>query len=185
MDTLYTERLILREFYISDVADMFDYAKNPNVGPNAGWKPHRNIGESFLVISELTESNDVWAIVYKKNNKVIGSIGLHKDMKRYNQKARMIGFVLNEDYWGQGLATEAAKFIIKYGFEVLDLDMISVYHYPHNNRSKRVIEKCGFKFEGVLRNATLLYNGDILDDVCYSMTKDEYINLYGKGDKKK
>ena len=183
MDTLYTERLILRRFYLSDADDLYEYAKNPNVGPNAGWKPHRSKDESLSVINGFIKSGEVWAIVYKDNNKVIGSIGLHKDMKRDSKKARMIGFVLSEDYWGQGLTTEAAKYVIKYGFDVLNLDIISVYHYPHNKRSKRVIEKCGFKYEGILRHASVLYDGKILDDVCYSMTKDEYISIY-KGNNK-
>lgn len=178
MDTLFTERLILREFHYSDIDDLFEYARNPNVGPNAGWKPHESKRESLSVLKQFINSGEVWAIVYKDNNKVIGSIGLHKDAKRSNERARMIGYALSEEYWGQGLATEAAKCVIKYGFEVMKLDIISVYHYPHNYRSKRVIEKCGFKYEGILRHASILYDGNLCDEVCYSMTKDEYISIY-------
>ena len=180
MDTLFTERLILRGFHYSDLDDFFDYAKNPNVGPNAGWKPHENKRESLSVLRQFVNSDEVWAIVYKDNKKVIGSIGLHKDAKRSNRYARMIGYALSEEYWGQGLATEAAKCVIQYGFEILKLDIISVYHYPHNYRSKRVIEKCGFKYEGTLRQASILFDGNSYDEVCYSMTMDEYLRIYKK-----
>lgn len=52
----------------------------------------------------------------------------------------MLGYVLAEPYWGRGLMTEAVKRMIKYAFEELNIDLLSVYHYPHNERSKRVIE---------------------------------------------
>ncbi|HHV46451.1 MAG TPA: GNAT family N-acetyltransferase [Tissierellia bacterium] len=180
MFVLETDRLIIRKFHISDVNDLYDYAKNPNVGPNAGWKPHKNRGETIAIIIEFIKSDEVWAIVEKRRNKVIGSIGLHKDRKRELRNAKMIGYVLSEDYWGKGYATEAVKRMLKYGFEELDLDLISVYHYPHNMRSRRVIEKCGFKYEGVLRKASVLYDGTVYDDVCYSMTKEDYYDMMGR-----
>ena len=86
----------------------------------------------------------------------------------------MLGYVLAEPYWGRGLMTEAVKGMIKYAFEELNIDLLSVYHYPHNERSKRVIEKCGFHYEGTLRRASTIYNGRVFDDVCYSLTKEEY-----------
>jgi len=180
MITLETERLIMRRFYMNDVNDVYDYSSNPNVGPNAGWKPHKNKGETMAIIIEFIKGNEVWAIVDKEKNKVIGSIGLHKDRKRELKNAKMIGYVLSEDYWGKGYATEAAKRVIKYGFEELGLEVISVYHYPYNIRSKRVIEKCGFKYEGILRKASVLYDGSIYDDVCYSMTKEDYYDMTGR-----
>ncbi len=175
MDTLETERLILRKFYISDVDDVYKYAISPNVGPDAGWEPHKDKEETMAVILEFISSKEVWAIVKKESNKVIGSIGLHKDVKREMENAKMIGYVLAEDYWGKGYATEAARRVIQYAFEELGLDLISVYHFPHNKRSKRVIEKCGFKYEGTLRNATVLYNGNVYDELCYSLTREEYL----------
>ena len=54
------------------------------------------------------------------------------------------------------------------------LELISVYHYPFNEGSKRVIEKCGFKYEGTLRQSSTIYNGDVYDDVCYSMTIEDF-----------
>lgn len=174
METLETKRLILRKFYLSDIDDFYEYCKNPNVGPNAGWKPHESKEESFEILNNIIKQQEVWAIVKKDENKVIGSIGLHRDYKREFKNVKMIGYVIGENYWGNGYATEAAKRVIKYGFETLGLDLISVYHYPNNMRSKRVIEKCGFKYEGTLRKSSILYDGSIIDNLCYSITKSEY-----------
>ena len=70
--------------------------------------------------------------------------------------------------------TEAVKRVLQYAFEDLELDLVSVFHYPSNRRSQRVIEKCGFKYEGTLRLSSTLFNGSVHDDVCYSITREEY-----------
>ncbi|WP_040213058.1 GNAT family N-acetyltransferase [Clostridium polynesiense] len=173
MKTLETERLLLRLWSMQDADDLYEYAKNPNVGPNAGWEPHKDKEFSRNIIKMFIE-DEVWAIEYKENNKVIGSIGLHEDRKRIRINGKMLGYVLSEDYWGKGLMTEAASAVIKHGFEEMNLNIISVYHYPFNDKSKRVIEKCGFKYEGTLREATRIFDGRILDDLCYSILKEEY-----------
>lgn len=115
--------------------------------------------------------------MYKENNKVIGSLGLHNDQKRAVSNVKMIGYVLSEDYWGRGLMTEAVKRVLEYAFEEVKLDLVSIFHFSFNNRSKRVIEKCRFRYEGTLRNAVELFDGTICDDVCYSISKDEYVML--------
>ncbi len=178
MKILETTRLILRQWQESDLEDFYEYAKNPNVGPNAGWKPHDNEEESRNILDSFIKNEDNWAIVYKDNLKVIGSIDLHKDRNRVISNTKMIGYVLSEDYWGQGLATEATLELMKYAFDELNLDIISIKHYQINKRSKRVIEKCGFKYEGTIRMASQIYDGRIFDDVCYSITKDEWLSEY-------
>jgi ribosomal-protein-alanine N-acetyltransferase len=174
MTTLETERLILRPFAMRDLADFHEYAKNPNVGPNAGWKPHESREESEAILLRIIESGEVWALEYKGDRKVIGSVGLHADKRREGVNARMIGYVLSEDYWGRGLMPEATARVLRYTFEELGVDILSVYHYPHNARSKRVIEKCGFSYEGTLRQGSRIYDGTVYDSVCYSITREEY-----------
>lgn len=105
---------------------------------------------------------------------MIGSIGFMDDPKRQNFKARMIGYAMSENFWGQGLMTEAANEVLKFGFESLGLEVISAYCYPRNARSKRVIIKCGFEFEGTLRKCEKVYNGDVFDNECYSILKSNY-----------
>jgi len=174
MKVLETERMVLRPWKTDDIDDFYEYAKNPNVGPNAGWEPHKDKEVSLKILQSFIEKDEVRAIVYKGNNKVIGSVGVHCDEKRNGINAKMIGYVLSEDYWGKGLMSEAVKEVIKYLFEEENLDVISCYHYPFNIRSKRVIEKCGFKYEGTLRLTSEIFDGNIYDDVCYSITREDY-----------
>lgn len=181
MKTLETGRLILRPFRQTDLYDLYEYAKSPNVGPHAGWKPHESLEESDKILKSFIEGDEVLAIVWKENNRVIGSLGLHMDHLRSAQDVRMLGYVLSEDYWGRGIVTEAAKAVLKHAFLDLELPMITIHHYSYNQRSMRVIEKCGFLYEGTLRHCTQIYNGNIYDLVCYSMTKKEWEKIYEEG----
>jgi putative acetyltransferase len=175
MVILETPRLMLRAFEPEDLDDFYEYARNPEVGPNAGWPPHESKDVTFVILNRFMEKEEVWAIVHKETGKVIGSLGMHSDEKRRGVNARMIGYVLSKDYWGQGLMTEAVKEALDYLFNDVRVDVVSIYHYPFNMRSKRVIEKCGFKFEGVLRRASQIYDGQVYDDYCYSILREEYI----------
>lgn len=174
MKTIETSRLVLRDFKQSDCDDFFEYARSEKVGPMAGWKPHDNREESQKILNLFLEENEVWAIEYKPLNKVIGSIGLHKDSRRNNPKALMLGYVLSEAYWGKGIMVEVCRAVLDHGFNDLGLELISVYHFPFNTQSESVIKKLGFKYEGVIRQSTVRFDQTVLDSVCYSMTKDEF-----------
>lgn len=176
MKPLFTDRLILRPWSVDDLDDFYEYAKNPNIGPNAGWLPHKSKEKSLEILESFIKNDEVRAIVFKENNKVIGSIGVHTDKKRLNPNSKMIGYVLSEDYWGMGLMTEAVKEVLRYLFEEENVDIVSCYHSPFNNKSKNVIERSGFSYEGTLRKATKHYNGQVYDDVCYSLIKEDYFN---------
>ena len=180
MVTLETDRLILRPFVESDLVQFYEYAKTPNIGPNAGWPPHREINESRRILTGFIEDQEVWALVLKEDNRLIGSLGLHADKLRTAPDVKMLGYVLSEDYWGRGLMTEAASTAIRYAFEHMDIKLLTVHHYSHNERSKRVIEKCGFRYEGTLRRCTQIFNGCIFDLCCYSMTKEEWQEFVSK-----
>lgn len=168
-----TERLILRTIKNTDAKDIYEYSKQENVGVNAGWKPHESIEETKEIMDMIfTGKEGVFGIVLKNTGKIIGSIGLIDDPKRENPKVKMLGYALSEDYWGIGIMTEAAKAIIKFGFNELNIDMISAYCYPHNKRSKAVLEKCGFIYEATLRKCELLYDGNLYDNECYYLEKN-------------
>lgn len=86
----------------------------------------------------------------------------------------MIGYALREESWGKGYMTEVVRRIIQFGFESLCLDLISVGHFEFNDRSRRVIEKCGFRYEGTLRRASSIFDGSVHDALVYSMLREEY-----------
>lgn len=174
MQSFETNRLYIRRFLETDLEAMHAYCIKPNVGPHAGWKPHETIEDSKRILREFIEGDEVWAIVEKESGSLIGSCGLHRDHKRMNDKVRMLGYVLDDAYWGKGYMTECAMGLLDFGFNKMDLELISVYHFSVNDRSRRVIEKCGFRYEGTLKQARRLYDGRVMDDVCYSMTREEF-----------
>lgn len=147
---LETERLILREWNIEDLDDFFEYASVPEVGPMAGWSPHENKEKSLEILNRFIEGKRTFAIVYKENHKVIGSLGVEYYGREESltefipYQGRSIGYVLSKDYWGKGLMPEALKVVIDYLFNTLDYDFLLCGHFDFNNRSRRVQEKCGF-----------------------------------------
>lgn len=148
---LETERLILRHFNQNDLEDFYEYAKVEGVGEMAGWRHHQSIEESQQILERFINDKDeeTFAIVWKENGKVIGSISI--DAQDYDEMApgkiqRTIGYVLNKDYWGRGIMPEAVRQILRYAFEELDTDTVLVAHFTHNKQSQRVIEKIGFTY---------------------------------------
>ena len=106
MRQLETRRLILRPFRDSDAADLFDYARDPRVGPAAGWKPHESVEESREIIRTVFSEPETFAVVHRQDGRVIGSAGF---TGRHRQEAggpdNEIGYSLDPTYWGRGLDT--------------------------------------------------------------------------------
>ena len=146
-----TERLILRPFKQSDLRDFNEYASVPGVGEMAGWKHHETIEKTQEILDMFIKEDKTFAIVFKKNNKVIGSLGVEEfglddKLTEFNSYyGREIGYVLSKDYWGKGIMPEAVGAVIYYLFNDLNLDFLTCGYYDFNNQSKRVQEKCGFK----------------------------------------
>jgi ribosomal-protein-alanine N-acetyltransferase len=175
---LETQRLLLRPWKESDAEALFAYAHTPNVGPAAGWKPHGSIEETRAILKSFMEEDETWAVVLRSNSQLLGSFGLHRDAMRGSEiKARALGYVLAEEAWGHGYATEAAQRVLSFAFEEFGLELVSVCHFPFNARSRRVIEKCGFRYEGTIRHAYRRYDNTVLDSCCYSIMREEYLAL--------
>lgn len=174
MKTLETDRLILGMWSKKDAEALYDYAQNPNVGPNAGWRPHSDVRESKRIIKEVYMCGDIWKIMFKDSMKVIGSIGLNDDKRRPGIASRELGYSLSEEYWGCGIMTEAARAVVEYAFNDMNLEILAVTTGPDNIRSQRVIEKLGFSFEGTERYAYLIYDRSVRDVNCYSMFRSEW-----------
>ncbi len=178
MKTLVTKRLILRDWHLKDAFDLFEYAKLPTVGPNAGWNPHLCIEESQVIIKRFIEQNDTWAVELTSEAKVIGSIGLHKRTDLTGNFVTELGYVLSTPYEGNGYMTEAVKAVIAYAFEELNVPLIKVYHFIGNTKSERVIQKCGFIFDQRLIYKTVA-NGE-KPSKSYHLDFQEYIKLKGR-----
>lgn len=146
-----TERVILRPFKASDLADFFEYASVDGVGEMAGWCHHESMDKSKEILDRFISEDKTFAITLKESGKVIGSIGVEKyGMEEklsefFELSGREIGFVLSKDYWGQGIMAEAVNGLIDHLFNKIGLDFLLCGHYDFNAQSKRVQEKCGFK----------------------------------------
>lgn len=171
---LNTERLVLRGFDTDDAVHVYAYAQSDKVGPMAGFAPHMSLEDSRRMVEAFIAKGEAWAIVQKSTGRVIGSISLHPDGRRNLKQARRMGYVLGEDYWGQGYATEACREVLRYAFEELECEVMSADHFPLNQKSRRLIKKLGFTPEGVLRHARQMPDGTVNDLVCYSLLKSEY-----------
>lgn len=148
---IHTPRLTLRPWRETDLADFYEYCKVDGVGQMAGWLPHENMDVSKAVLDGFIKGKADFALEYQ--GKVIGSLGLNAYPEdRFPQfsylRGRVIGYVLSKDYWGQGLMPEAVQAVIDYAFSALRLDFLLVGHFHRNDRSRRVIEKCGFTYIG-------------------------------------
>ena len=145
-----TDRLVLRAWRETDLADFYEYASVEGVGEMAGWNHHQSMKESRRILGLFIRGKKTFALELKENGKVIGSLGLEprdEDAALPEElQGREIGYVLSRDYWGRGLMPEAVKAVIDYCFRELSFDYLTCGHFDRNDRSRRVVEKCGFRF---------------------------------------
>ena len=175
MEQFETQRLRLRPWRKEDLEDFHRYCKDPEVGPNAGWKPHESRRETLEILRTLFIGQPgMFGIVWRASGRRIGEIGLTGDAKREYPAARMLGYAIREEFWNRGIVTEATRAVVDYGFRQLGLALISAYCYPDNHASRRVLEKCGFHYEGTLALCEQRYDGAVLDNECYSLGAAEW-----------
>ena len=174
--TIRTERLVLRKMSLDDTDDMYEYAKRSDVTLYLTWSPHAEKAYTFQYLKYLQtryRAGDFydWAICDKESGKMIGTCGFTRF--DFPNDAAEIGYVINPDYAGRGLATEAVEAIIAYGFKMLSLNRIECRFIPENVASRRVMEKNGMIFEGIRRKGMLI-KGRYCDIGICSILKEEY-----------
>lgn len=158
-----TERILLRRWQESDASALFKYASDPEVGPRAGWPPHKSLEESLDVIKSIFTNDTTWAIVLKETGEAIGAMGYfthdtsnipigHNDCE--------IGYWVARPYWNQGICTEALRLMLDYCINVKKFENIWSDHFTGNPASGRVMQKCGFVDTGRLNRCSNLLGGD-------------------------
>ena len=174
MPPLKTERLILRRLELGDLEDVFEYASDPAVPEFLLWRPHESIGytRAYLrFISKLYKKGKMYDWGITLDGKIIGTVGF-SSISLSNNSAE-IGYVLNRKFWGQGIACEAVLAVLDFGFKRMDFNRIEALIFPENQRSKRVLLKCGFQCEGIRRSA-MLVKGEYRDVEVFSILKKEF-----------
>ena len=149
-----TERLILRKMRMSDAPDVYRYAKDREVARHVLWEAHQSLWETrgyirYLLSQYRSGEPGSWGIVLKETGRVVGTIG-YMSYSADNATVE-IGYSLSREHWGQGLMTEALTAVIDETFRVLKLHRIEAMHFTDNPASGRVMEKCGMRHEGHLR----------------------------------
>lgn len=173
--TLNTQRLILRPWCENDAADLFEYAKDSDVGPIAGWPPHKNIQESLDVIKNVFCGKECYAVCLKENNRAIGAVELklngHTDMTIRDDECEL-GYWIGKPFWGNGYIPEAVKELLRRAFEDLKMTTVWCGYYEGNEKSKRVQQKCGFEFFAKTDNVPVPLMNEIRTGYMNRITKE-------------
>lgn len=178
-----TQRLILRKWTESDAESLFEYAKDPDVGPIAGWPPHKSVEESLNVIRNVLCGKECYAICEKTNNIAIGSIELtlkeHNDMSERDDECEL-GYWLGKPFWGRGYMPEAVREMLRHGFEDLGMNAIWCAYYDGNQKSKRVQEKVGFVYHHTCNEVPVPLMNEVRVGHTNLMTKEHWLLLNAK-----
>ena len=178
-----TERLVLRELTSADVEWYLEHFSKPEIAHGSGYPPPADLEaakEEFdmYILGPWKEGSGLrWGITLKDSNELIGSCGFYKWEKDPHRKAE-IGYDLSPAHWGEGIMREALQAIIRYGFEKMDLNRITLLVISYNDRSIRLAERLGFVKEGVMRESAF-FDGRFIDDVLYSLLRSDWDALDG------
>ncbi|MGG0738141.1 GNAT family N-acetyltransferase [Niallia taxi] len=173
---LQTERLLLREIQNEDALDIFEYLSDKDVMKYYGMEPFQSLEEvreevEWYKSIRMKQTGIRWGITLKENGKVLGSCGfLNWDKRHFRTE---IGYELHKNYWGQGLASEALKVVVQYGFEHMGLERIQALIEPPNLSSQSLLKKHGFLCEGLLRSYEFT-SGKMDDLYMYSLIKKDF-----------
>lgn len=174
---LKSERLILRPWEDADAESLFEYAKDPEIGPAAGWPAHRSLEESRYVIAHYLNSPECYAICLKGQNSPIGAIELKlKDRTEMTERDDEceLGYWLGKPFWGRGIMPEAARELIRHGFVDLHMKTIWCGYYDGNEKSRRVQEKCGFTYHHTCPDVPVPLLGETRTEHTKVLTKEDW-----------
>lgn len=175
MPELVTPRLVLRRMKKTDYHDMYEYASRTEVTRYLTWEPHPDPEYTLRYLAYITTQYRAglfydWALQWKETRRMIGTCGFTQF--HYEHNSAEIGYVLNPQYWGLGIAAEAAEAVLRVGFLTLNLHRIEARFMSGNDRSRRVMEKVGMTFEGMQRESMLIKNEYTSVGTCAILASD-------------
>lgn len=176
LPTIETDRLILRKMTPGDAEAIFAYASDLEVTRYVVWDTHRTIEDSkaFLDLTVRgyeSGAGPTWGVVYKGDHRFIGTCGF-ASLEPEHARAE-IGYVISKEYRGRGLAPEAVRAMISFGFREMGLHRIEARCIAENAASARVMQKAGMTHEGTLRQREFI-KGAYRDMEMYSILKGEH-----------
>lgn len=175
-----TERLIMRNFKLSDATSMFDsYCHSETITRYLTWYPHVDVQATRDFITQvqlprIESDRDLdLAITLKNEDQVIGSIGLVNDYQRDGYAE--IGYVIGENYWNQGYMSEALKGLMTFLFEQTPVTKVKAIHHLDNIASGKVMQKCGMKYIGEVMVKKKIDKEDMVKCACYCLEKEDWL----------
>lgn len=178
---LETERLYLRRFKVSDATMVYEnWSSDREVTRYVAWPVHETINTTKRILANWEVAYrqlDIyqWAIVYRENHQVIGSISLYQFSRRGRRYNCELGYCLCKYYWNQGIMTEAATAVLQFAFEQLGVDTVIAKHDVRNPASGRVMKKIGMHHDRLVTRAVLNGHREWVDCDTYVIQKDDFL----------
>lgn len=172
-----TERLLLRKFKLDDAQQMFDnWTKDPENVEYISFSAHKEVRDTYKFLEKWIDKyknkdSYIWCITLKDTGEVIGSVDVIEIIEF--RSTCEIGYVISKKYWNKGIMTEALKAVIAYLLSKVGFNRIQLRHMTDNPASGRVMQKCGMKFEGILRQYGVKNIGERCDTAIYSILKED------------
>jgi len=172
---LESEDIVLKPWILNNARELAAIANNKNISDNLrdGFPFPYSYDDAFNWLTRTIMINDPprFFAIYSEN-RLAGSIGLvlKDDIYRKNGE---IGYFLDEKSWGKGIMTCAIKVVTSYGFKCFDLERIYAEPFADNYRSRKILEKAGFKCEALFRR-NVIKNNIIKDSCIYSVLKEDF-----------
>ena len=175
--TLNPERLILRRYRTEDAEDMFrNWAQSEEVTRYLTWQPYTCIedvrGYIKWIVDSYADDKYNWIIEWKDTHEAIGAIDVIS--MREDIASCEIGYCLSDRFWGKGIMPEAFGEVIRFLFEEVGMNRIQATHDPNNPKSGRVMEKCGLRYEGTMRQGSRNNQG-VCDCVMRAILREDYL----------
>lgn len=175
MPELPTSRLLLRRIAMRDAKDIFAYSSDAEVARHVLWSAQTSLAEArdfcrYMLHRYRIDEPSSWGVVEKASGRMIGTIG-YMDYSAENCSVE-IGYSLARSCWNKGYMTEALARVIDHTFDVMDINRIEAQHELDNPASGRVMEKCGMRREGVLRQR-LCNKGRFVDVALYAILRGD------------
>jgi len=171
---LETERLLLRPWRDEDAEDLYEYARDPQVGPSAGWMPHVDVEDSRNIIRTVLSAEGTCAVTIKAlGDKGVGSAGVFPSDAEEAKGEPEIGYWIGRPFWGRGYIPEAVRGLLAYVFTETDAPRCWCAHFEGNDKSRRVIEKCGFTYRFTAESGPWP-SGGMRATRFYCITKEEW-----------
>ena len=173
---LTTQRLRLRKYEPSDATDLYAMLSDEETMRYYSNQTFQSLAEveAYIILrrDDFAQRREIrWGIARHDDDRIIGSCGLHR-IDEECHRAEM-GYILNRTFWGQGFMAEALSAMLTYGFTEMGLHRIEAVIDSANERSKNVLLKLGFQYEGNLRQRFVSHQG-FEDEYYYGLLHDEW-----------